>query len=166
MLDRNAADGVGPELLSSVEEPGWTVRAKAAERLAALYCAGTLGAGARRAAEEAFRILRYDPEAVVRRILAECLKAAPKLPRDIALSIATDRAEIAAPFLEHTPALEDCDLARIVAENPGEHRRAVARRRPLSAALVAVLSAFGDPELKRAALDTVTGARQLSGEAA
>lgn len=155
MSDRDAVAGgtcsapencLGEDLLRSIEEPSWTERAKGVERLAALYCADAFGSADRRAAEDVFRVLRFDGEALVRRVLSECLKNARQLPHDIALRIATDSAEIAAPFLEHSPVLEDRDLARIIAENPGEHRRAIARRRELSADAAAALRRCGDLE--------------------
>src|ERR1700722_11969181 len=87
------------DLLRSLDGPNWTARAKSVERVAALYCEGGLDPATQRRAEEAFRTLRYDGEDLVRRLLAECLKEAGHLPRDIALSLATDKPEIATPFL-------------------------------------------------------------------
>ena len=119
------------DLLRSLDTSSLAVRAKHAERLAALYCHGTLDARERNIAEEAFRLLRYDSEMIVRRLLAECLKDAPLLPRDIALALATDKAEIAVPFIEGSPALGEHDLLAILHDHPGPHRLAIARRRDL-----------------------------------
>ena len=130
--------------MRAIDAPSWAARAKSAERIAALYCRSGLDPATRRVAEEAFRVLRYDSEAVVRRLLAECLKDAPHLPRDIAMSLATDAAEVAAPFLAHSPALGERDLIAILRDHPGPYRMAVARRQPLSEAVADALCRCGD----------------------
>ena len=118
--------------LTSLDEVNWTARAKCAERVAALYCQDRLDTAERGLAEATFRLLCYDGEVVVRRLLAECLKRAPRLPRDIALSLATDKSEIAVPFIEESPSLADRDLLAILREHPGPHRAAIAGRQDLS----------------------------------
>src|SRR5579885_118934 len=152
-----AQNRVDDDLLRLVlEGQSWTARAKGVERLAALYCAGTLGPAARRAAEDAFRALRFDAEVLVRRVLAECLKTAPRLPRDIAFRLATDKPEVAAPFLEHSPSLPEWDLLAVAREHPGRHRLAIARRRPLTPALPGAPRRCGDLDLTLAVLDNDT----------
>ena len=56
--------------MRAIDAPSWAARAKSAERIAALYCRPGLDPATRRVAEEAFRVLRYDSEAVVRRLAA------------------------------------------------------------------------------------------------
>jgi uncharacterized protein (DUF2336 family) len=121
------------DLLRSLDGPNWTERAKSVERIAALYCEGALDPVTRRRTEDAFRALRYDGEDLIRRLLAECLKDAAHLPRDIAFTLATDKPEIAAPFLAHSPALGDRDLLVVLRDHAGPHRLAIARRPALSA---------------------------------
>lgn len=140
------------DLMGSLDGPSWTARAKSAERMATLYCQGRLDASTRRVAEDSFRVLRYDGEVVVRRLVAECLKQASHLPRDIAVALATDKAEIAAPFLTHSPVLADHDLLAIVRDHPGPHRLAIARRQPLSAQVSDGLCRCGDPDVVLAVL--------------
>jgi uncharacterized protein (DUF2336 family) len=120
------------KFLASLDEASWTARAKCAERVAALYCQGRLDALERGLAEETFRLLCYDGEIVVRRLLAECLKRVPQLPRDIALPLATDKSEIAVPFIEESPSLTDRDLLAILRDYPGPHRTAIAARQRVS----------------------------------
>jgi uncharacterized protein (DUF2336 family) len=120
------------KFLASLDEASWTARAKCAERVAALYCQGRLDAVERGLAEETFRLLCYDGEIVVRRLLAECLKRVPRLPRDIALPLATDKSEIAVPFIEESPSLADRDLLAILHDHPGPHRIAIAARQRVS----------------------------------
>ncbi|HEX3501479.1 MAG TPA: DUF2336 domain-containing protein [Stellaceae bacterium] len=119
--------------LTSLDEANWIARAKCAERVAALYCQGQLDAVERGLAEETFRLLCYDGEVVVRRLLAECLKRVPNLPPDIAMRLATDKSEIAVPFIAESPSLSDRDLLAILHEYPGPHRIAVATRERVSA---------------------------------
>jgi uncharacterized protein (DUF2336 family) len=123
--------GAAAELMRDLEAPSWTARARAAERLATDFCAGALDDAARSAAEDGFRMLVHDSEVLVRRVLAECLKRAA-LPHDIAVALATDVPDVAVPLLEHSPALADDDLLRIMRLYPGEHRAAIARRRTVS----------------------------------
>ena len=130
--------------MRAIDAPSWAARAKSAERIAALYCRPGLDPATRRVAEEAFRVLRYDSEAVVRRLLAECVKDAPHLPRDIAMSLATDVAEVAAPFLAHSRALGERDLIAILRDHPGPYRMAVARRQPLCEPVADALCRCGD----------------------
>src|SRR5258707_4177345 len=134
----------GQDLLRALDAPSLAVRAKHAERLAPMYCRGMLNAAERTIAEEAFRLLRYDSEILVRRLLAECLKHAPALPRDIALALATDQAEIAVPFIEDSPALGEHDLLAILHDYPGAHRLAIARRRALPERVSDALRRCGD----------------------
>lgn len=132
------------DLLRLAEHPSWTERAKAIGKLAAAYDADALAETERLAAEELFRALAHDSETVVRRLLAEWLKESPWLPRDIALALATDCPEVAAPILTHSAALESEDLLRVIREHPGEHRAAIARRFALAAEVVDSLCRCGD----------------------
>jgi uncharacterized protein (DUF2336 family) len=132
------------DLLRLAEGPSWTERAKAVCKLAAAYDASVLGETERLAAEELFRALAHDSETVVRRLLAEWLKDSRQLPRDIALALAMDCPEVAAPILTHSAALEAEDLLRVVREHPGEHRAAVARRFALAAEVADALCRCGD----------------------
>lgn len=132
------------DLLRLLEASNLAARAKHAERLAAVYSRGALDAAERSIAEEAFRLLRYDSEILVRRLLAECLKHAPLLPRDIALALATDKAEIAVPFIEDSPVLGEQELLVILRDHPGPHRLAIARRRDLPERVSEALCRCGD----------------------
>jgi uncharacterized protein (DUF2336 family) len=140
-------------LLTSLEEANGIARAKCAERVAALYCQGRLDPFERGLAEETFRLLCYDSEIVIRRLLAECLKRVARLPRDIALPLATDRSEIAVPFIEDSPSLGDADLLAILHEHPGPHRAAIAARQRLSEPVSDALCRYGDTTTRTRVLD-------------
>ena len=135
------------ELFRRLEQPSWTARAKACEQVANLYCDGLLEQDYRQRAEDAFRSLCADSEALIRRLLAECLKSVASLPTDIALSLANDRPDIAAPFLLASPVLSDEDLVTIIRDRSGSHRAAIAKRANLSPRVV---EAMGDHSLKDA----------------
>jgi uncharacterized protein (DUF2336 family) len=147
-------DELPPEaFLTSLDEANWIARAKCAERVAALYCQGRLDAVERDLAEETFRLLCYDGEIVVRRLLAECLKRVSSLPRDIALPLATDKSEIAVPFIEDSPSLADADLLVILRDHPGPHRTAIAARQRLSEPVSDALCRYGDTMTTTMVLD-------------
>jgi uncharacterized protein (DUF2336 family) len=149
-------------MLRSLDETNWTARAKCAERISALYCQGMLDAVGRSVAEEIFRLLSVDGELLVRRLLAECLKRAPRLPRDIALALATDKSEIAVPFIEASPSLADHDLLTILRDHPGSHRLAVAGREQLSAPVSDALCRCDDPASTHAVLANQTATFALA----
>jgi uncharacterized protein (DUF2336 family) len=127
-----------------IEEGSWTARAKALERLATHFAEERLEEAERHAVTDAFRIALYDAEPLVRRVLAESVKAAPALPRDILLALARDSAAVAAPLLEHSRLLTEDDLLPIVARGTTAHRLAIAARRLISARVADALLSFGE----------------------
>jgi uncharacterized protein (DUF2336 family) len=127
-----------------IEEASWTERAKSLERLAARYAEGGLDAAEWREANDVFRIVLYDAEPLVRRVLAETVKFVPDLPRDILLALARDQATVATPILEQSRLLADDDLLAIVERHSAGHRLAIAGRRALSPRVAAALCRQGD----------------------
>jgi uncharacterized protein (DUF2336 family) len=127
-----------------IEEGSWTARAKALERLATRFAEGGLDPGEWHAVTDAFRIALYDAEPLVRRVLAESVKASPELPRDILLALARDSAAVAAPVLQHSDLLTEDDLLPIVVRGTPAHRHAIARRRLISGRVSEALLSFGE----------------------
>jgi uncharacterized protein (DUF2336 family) len=127
-----------------VEEASWTERAKSLDRLAQRFAEGGLDEAEWRAITDAFRIVLYDGEPLVRLVLAESVKLAPDLPRDILLSLARDVASVATPVLEQSRLLGDHDLLPIALRHSPAHRFAIAGRRRLSAPLSAALCRAGE----------------------
>jgi uncharacterized protein (DUF2336 family) len=127
-----------------VEEASWTERAKWLDRLAQRFARGGLAEAEWHTVTDAFRIALYDGEPLVRRVLAENVKTAPDLPRDILLALARDVATVAAPVLEQSRLLADDDLLPIVLGHTPAHRAAIAGRRRLSIRLVAALCRRGE----------------------
>ena len=141
MSDDASLDELGRQLL---EEPSWKGRARAAQRLGEIFCAGGLSPEEHGLLEEFFRLSSFDEEVLVRRMLAESLKRASTLSRPTLLAFACDRAEVAAPLIEHSPLLEEEDLLRILEGSSPAHRLALARRFRVSAPIAGLLLAAGD----------------------
>ncbi|HUC66667.1 MAG TPA: DUF2336 domain-containing protein [Stellaceae bacterium] len=127
-----------------IEEASWTERAKSVERLAARFTAGGLDEAEWHAATDAFRVVLYDAEPLVRLVLAETVKFALDLPRDILLALARDTATVATPILEHSRQLTEEDLLPIVQRHSPAHRFAVAGRRLISNRVAAALCRDGE----------------------
>jgi uncharacterized protein (DUF2336 family) len=126
-----------------IDEGSWTARAKSLERLATRFAEGGLDEAEWHAAVDAFRIALYDAEPLVRRVLAESVKLAPDLPRDILLALARDTAQVATPILEHSRLLSEDDLLPIVQRGSPAHRYAIAGRRSISSRVATALCRGG-----------------------
>jgi uncharacterized protein (DUF2336 family) len=131
-------------IIELIEESSWTERAKLVERLGTRFCAGGLAASEWHAITDAFRVALFDSEPLVRRVLAESVKLANDLPRDILLSLARDAAAVAIPVLEHSAVLSDLDLLPLVERGAPAHRFAIAGRRQLSRRVAEALCAAGE----------------------
>ncbi|MCW5750725.1 MAG: DUF2336 domain-containing protein [Alphaproteobacteria bacterium] len=127
-----------------IQDPSPEVRAETAAKVAETFVAQELSRAERALAEAIFRTMLRDAEVMVRKALAESLKVDPSLPRDVALALARDVAEVAEPILEFSRALSDEDLIEILRAQSPAHQLAVARREavtPLVAGAVAELGA-------------------------
>jgi uncharacterized protein (DUF2336 family) len=127
-----------------IEEASWTARAKSVERLATRFAEGELSVAERETATEAFRVVLYDGEPLVRLILAESIKFAADVPRDLLLALARDTATVATPVLEHSRLLGDDDLLAIAQRFSPAHRFAIAGRRNISGQVAAALCRAGE----------------------
>jgi uncharacterized protein (DUF2336 family) len=132
--------GVEREIIGQfVEEQSWTARAKTLERVATRYAEGRLDPAARRAAHDLFRVALLDAEPLVRRVLAESIKHASDLPRDIVAFLIQDAPAVSAPFLAASPLIAEDDLIALALSGAAAQRAAVASRRPLSDRLAEAL---------------------------
>ena len=96
-------------------------------------------------AEQVFRLLVRDTELEIRKRLSTKLKASDQIPRDIAMTMATDVAEVALPVLEHSKVLSDVDLADLIEATPDAQRHiAIAKRENVSESVVEALLANTD----------------------
>jgi uncharacterized protein (DUF2336 family) len=138
------ATGTRDIIAQLIEEGSWTARAKSIERIATRFAEGLLDEAEWHAVTDAFRIALYDAEPLVRRVLAESVKLARDLPRDVLLALARDTAAVAAPVLEHSGLLTEDDLLPIVLHGTAAHRFAVAGRRLISGRVGDVLCRAGE----------------------
>jgi uncharacterized protein (DUF2336 family) len=127
-----------------IEEASWTARAKSVERLATRFAEGELSTAERQTAAEAFRVVLYDGEPLVRLVLAESIKFAADVPRDLLLALARDTATVATPVLVHSRLLGDDDLLAIAQRFSPAHRFAIAGRRNISGPVAAALCRAGE----------------------
>ncbi|HEX9490411.1 MAG TPA: DUF2336 domain-containing protein [Stellaceae bacterium] len=127
-----------------IEQASWTARAKSLERIGTRFAEGALEEVEWHAVTDAFRIALYDAEPLVRRVLAESVKTASDLPRDVLLALAHDIAAVAAPVLEHSRLLSEDDLLPMVLNGSTANRFAIAGRRLISGRIADALAKFGE----------------------
>ena len=129
------------DLKRLMSNPSSEARAETAGKIGASFSAGSLNDSERALAEDIFRIMARDIEVKVRKSLSDSIKLAPNLPRDVALAMANDVAEIALPVLEASTVLTDEDLIAIIESKPAEYQVAVAARPVVSEAVSEALVA-------------------------
>ena len=94
---------------------------------------------------ETLQTLAEDQLPRVREILAEGVKSLDCLPKDVALKLARDVEEVAAPILEYSPLLSDSDLIDIITSAQARHAlEAIAKRKPVSARVSDAIAAAMD----------------------
>ncbi|MFQ5786006.1 MAG: DUF2336 domain-containing protein [Alphaproteobacteria bacterium] len=130
-----------------LREPSADVRAETATKVIVAFNKRDLRPSERLIAEEIFRAMLRDAESKVRRALSENLKDNPLVPRDIAVALANDAAEIAVPMLHHSLVFTDDDLIEIVRTRPVSHQLAIAGRNAVSAAVSDALVDGGNEEV-------------------
>ncbi|MDA0675690.1 MAG: DUF2336 domain-containing protein, partial [Proteobacteria bacterium] len=128
-------------------DPSVEARARTASKIAAQYGTQTLTQAERAIAEQIFRLLVNDAEARVRGALASSVRESPHMPRDVALALANDVADIAAPVLRWSEVLTDADLVEIVTGRDMAKLAAVAERARLSETTAGALIHQGDEEV-------------------
>ncbi|MCR9255922.1 MAG: DUF2336 domain-containing protein [Alphaproteobacteria bacterium] len=125
-----------------LSDPSPTARVDTAEKVATA-AAGSLSATEKTIAFEIIRALSRDAEQRVRVSLSKNVKALPDLPRDVAISLAEDVADIATPILEESVVLTDADLINLIAGSDEEKQTAIARRASVSEDVSDALVATG-----------------------
>ena len=130
-----------------LEDPSPQARAATAGKIAQQFTRGDLSARERKITEDIFRILLRDVEIKVRSALAEHVKDAKMLPRDVAVTLARDVDVVAVPVLEHSAVLTDDDLIDIVRAFGATKQRAIARRKVVSHSVAAALVDTGDEDV-------------------
>jgi uncharacterized protein (DUF2336 family) len=134
------------DVLSLKEDPSPTNRALTGLKVASAF-GDKLADEERAIAEEIFRLMLRDAETRVRLALSESLKDNPNIPRDIALGLARDVAEVASPILQHSEILTDEDLMEIINECSTAHSIAVAGRKHVSENVSEALADTADEDV-------------------
>lgn len=127
-----------------------TSRAGAARKIAGEYSHGTLNPRERHMAEEIFRLMVRDPDALVREAIAGELHDCPALAHDVARALADDVDPVAMPMLRDSTVLTDEDLIEIVRTSGRAKRKAVAARPSVSALVSDALVESEDAEVTAA----------------
>ncbi|MCC2110778.1 MAG: DUF2336 domain-containing protein, partial [Hyphomicrobiales bacterium] len=96
--------------------------------------------------EELVHQLLGDVDTDARRRFAETIAHTPETPVSLIRRLAFDEASVAAPIIRSSPMLDDRDLAALADLGP-DHRRAIARRSNLTAAVRQALAAGNDVEV-------------------
>ncbi|MEX1148239.1 MAG: DUF2336 domain-containing protein, partial [Sphingomonadales bacterium] len=109
-------------------DPSADNRVNAARKIGSQFAETDLGPREKTLIEEIFRVMVRDVEVRVRAALSDSLKDNPDIPREIAISLASDVSEVALPIIEFSEVLKDEDLMEIIATRGEDHQQAVARR--------------------------------------
>jgi uncharacterized protein (DUF2336 family) len=126
-----------------LQDPSVPNRAMTADKVATAFAHPDLRPRERALAEEIFRALVRDTALRVRATLAEQLKSVPHVPHDVAVTLAKDVIEVAAPMLEFSSVLTDEDLIEIVSAATENHKIAIARRANLGDQVISALADKG-----------------------
>lgn len=95
-------------------------------------------------ADDVLRILARDVEVEVRAALARSIALSADMPRDVALRLARDVAEVAIPLLSSSDLLGDAELVDIIQARDTAHRLAIAGRARVSASVADALVETGE----------------------
>ncbi len=139
-------------------EPSASTRAELAGKLGTELDSPKLAAHELELAQDIVRILSKDIETDVRVALAQSVRSARHLPRDVALRMAEDVEAVSLPILGHSLVLTDDDLVAIVQRASVPKQTAIAARPTVSAPLSDALVTHGAEEAV-AALMGNAGAR-------
>ena len=105
--------------------------------------------------EDIFRALAHSTEVEIRKTLAENIKNSPNLPKDIALKMASDIADVANPILQYSQVLDDNDLMNVLATTKDVERiLAIAKRDNLSETLTTTLLDKNDNTISTTVLNS------------
>lgn len=121
-------------------QPSPEMRAELAGKVAQEIDSVRLTAAELAIAQDIARVMARDVAVAVRQALAENLRRAARLPRDVARRLADDVEAVALPILSDSPVLTDEDLIDILRRTSPARQEAIARRadlaEPVSDALI------------------------------
>ncbi len=116
-------------------EPSPDVRAEIAQKVSVTLAGGDIEPDEIAMAQDIVRILARDVEVRVRAAVAQNLRHARTLPRDVALKLAQDIDTVALPILSDSLVLTEDDLRQIIRLGSGAKQQAIAGRSDLTEAV-------------------------------
>ena len=128
-------------------------RLEIAQRVGTCLCTEDLPASERKAAEALAWYLATDAIVRVRVALADALKNAQFLSKELAVKIAHDIDDIACPFLEVTDVFDDDDWCELVKTISAGALLAVARRTSMSEGVAAAIAKAADIKVAEELVD-------------
>ncbi|HVI89990.1 MAG TPA: DUF2336 domain-containing protein [Dongiaceae bacterium] len=127
-----------------INDPSAESRAAAMLRVGTAYGGGELIESERDLALAIIQTILPEIELALRCQLAESLQYTPYLDRGLALRLAKDVIDVAAPILGHSPVLTDSDLIDVISSTSPAHIRAVTQRASLSVPVTGAIIQYGD----------------------
>lgn len=101
------------DVVKLINDPSAESRHIITDRISSYYNKEIFNEEENKIAIDVLRLLSYDSEVSIRKLLSENLKNCDKIPHDIALVMANDIAEISMPILQFSNVLTDEDLIKI-----------------------------------------------------
>lgn len=133
-------------------EPSAAVRAEVADKLAREIDSPGLGEAELQIAHDILRIMAKDVELTVRGALSASLRAARRLPHDVALRLANDVEAVALPILAESPVLTEADLVELIGSGSSPKQEAIAGRSDVSEPVADAVARQGSEEAVAALL--------------
>jgi hypothetical protein len=121
-------------------DSGPKARALTAHKIARFFAQKHVPDRERALAADILRRFSFDPEVKVRQVLATDLKDYPLLPRDIAMKLAGDVAEVATPVLSASQALTEDDLILAIERGSPACHQAIAKRPKITTIVAGTLA--------------------------
>lgn len=84
-------------------------------------------------------------------------------PHDIVMQLARDEHAVARPVLQHSPVLEEQEVAQLASVLSSEHRSAIAQRPNISVTVTDMLIRFNEPQTLELLLSNITAAISETG---
>ena len=120
------------DVLKLAEDSSVERKIETVSKLASFYDEQGLSVEEIKLAEDIFKVMVKDAEVIVRQALSENLKENNRIPRDLAISLASDVESVSLPFIEVSDMLTTEDLLNIVSSENEQKQKAVAKRKNLA----------------------------------
>src|SRR5690242_4344501 len=152
MLARMASLLTQADAARLLAEPSAAVRAEVADKLAREIDSPGLGEAELQIAHDILRIMAKDVELTVRGALSASLRAARRLPHDVAMRLANDVEAVALPILAESPVLTEADLVELIGSGSSPKQEAIAGRSDISEPVADAVTRQGSEEAVAALL--------------